>query len=45
MRSIIHGLGVFVVATALVLALGGDARAQPGSQVACTRNGDALMAR
>ena len=45
MRSIIHGLSVFVVVSALVLALAGDARAQLGSQVAATRNGNALMGR
>ena len=45
MRSIIHGLGVFVVASALVPALAGDARAQRRSHVACTRSADALMGR
>jgi hypothetical protein len=45
MRSIIHGLGVFVFGSALVLALAGDARAQRRSHVASTRSGDALMGR
>jgi hypothetical protein len=45
MGSIIHGLGVFVFASALVLALAGDARAQLRSHVACTRSADGLMGR